>query len=79
MSIESEIYQERRTLTAAATASPTRPGEACHVPKPTDGILAPVLSSKNLIALAIIRGDGVQDRYCSLVQTQTAFLNFLTH
>ena len=47
--------QERLTLTAAATASPTSPGEACHVPRPTDGILAPVLSSKYLSAFAIIR------------------------
>lgn len=35
-----------RTLTAAMTALPTSPGGAFHVPRPTEGILAPVLSSK---------------------------------
>ena len=38
---------------AAVTASATAPGSARHVPKPTEGILAPVLSSKNGMALAI--------------------------
>ena len=38
---------------AAATASPTRPGSDCQVPKPTEGILAPVLSSKNRISFDI--------------------------
>jgi hypothetical protein len=34
------------TLTAATTASPTTPEGAFHVLRPTDGILAPSLSSK---------------------------------
>lgn len=38
---------------AAATASATRPGSDCQVPKPTEGILAPVLRSKNRISFAI--------------------------
>lgn len=44
---KSEIESEREgTLTAAMTAWPTTPGSACHVPKPTEGIFAPVLSVK---------------------------------
>lgn len=35
------------TLMATSTALPTSPGSDCHVPSPTDGIFAPVFSSKN--------------------------------
>ena len=38
---------------ALVTALPTTPGPACHVPNPTEGILAPVFNSKNRIAFAI--------------------------
>lgn len=38
---------------ATATASPTTPGSDCQVPKPTEGILAPVLRSKNRISFDI--------------------------
>lgn len=41
------------TLMAVATASATTPGGACHVPRPTEGIRAPVFNSKNRIALAM--------------------------
>jgi hypothetical protein len=39
-------YKMTTTLTAATTASPTTPEGAFHVPRPTDGILAPLLRSK---------------------------------
>lgn len=32
------VEKEGRTLTAAVTAWPTRPGSDCHVPRPNDGI-----------------------------------------
>ncbi len=38
---------------AVVTALPTTPGWACHVPNPTEGILAPVFNSKNRIEFAI--------------------------
>ena len=54
--IEQEVMKKKReTLIAMATASPTRPGSDCHVPKPTEGILAPVLSSKNRMSSDISR------------------------
>lgn len=40
---------------AMATAWPTRPGSDCHVPNPTEGILAPVLSWKNRMSSDISR------------------------
>lgn len=43
---------------AAETASPTTPGLDCQVPNPTEGILAPVFNSKNLISSAISRKLG---------------------
>ena len=44
--------RERKTLMAVATASPTRPGSDCHIPKATEGILAPVFNWKNEIGFA---------------------------
>jgi len=41
------------TSMALVIASATTPGSACHVPNPTEGILAPVFNSKNLINFAI--------------------------
>lgn len=40
-------------MIAVATAWPTRPGSDCHVPNSNEGILAPMLSSKNRISLDI--------------------------
>ena len=48
-----EDTKRKTTLIAMETALPTTPGAACQVPSPTEGILAPVLSSKYLIARAI--------------------------
>jgi hypothetical protein len=44
-----EIQYLKETLTATYTACPTTPGSAfpVAVPRPTDGILAPVLRRKN--------------------------------
>lgn len=38
---------------AVVIALATTPGSACQVPKPREGILAPVFNGKNLIAVAI--------------------------
>lgn len=40
---------------AVATASPTKPGLDCQVPKPKDGILAPVFNSKKRMSFAIFK------------------------
>lgn len=43
--------RKAKTLIAAVTALPTSPGSDCQVPRPTDGILAPLFNSKNLMSL----------------------------
>lgn len=48
------LRKEKRTLMAAVTASATKPGLDCQVPKPTEGILAPVFSSKCKISFSAI-------------------------
>lgn len=40
--------EKKQTLTALEIASKTTRGAASQVPKPTEGILAPVFNSKNL-------------------------------
>lgn len=57
LSLISEIIEQKRkskTLMAAATASPTKPGLDCQVPNPKEGILAPVFNSKKRISSAIL-------------------------
>lgn len=49
---------KKNTLTAACTASQTRPGLDCQVPNPTEGILAPVFSSKKRISSDILSLSG---------------------
>jgi hypothetical protein len=39
---------------ALETALPTTPGSDCHVPSPTEGILAPVFNLKKRTAFAAI-------------------------
>lgn len=70
-----KLNEKTQTLTAVVTASPTTPGEACHVPSPTDGILAPVFSSKTLIGLAIIRDLAIKEfKSSGFGLTHTAFV-----
>lgn len=59
--------QREHTLTAATTASPTTPGGAFHVPRPTEGIFAPVFRSKckgpYVISLSMFSGIGFNARF----------------
>lgn len=43
-----QTYWRYPACRAASTAAPTSPGLACQVPKPTAGILAPVLRVKDV-------------------------------
>lgn len=62
-----EIKKEKKnTLIAEATASPTMPGLACHVPSPNEGTLAPVFNWKNRIPSAIF-SLSTNRVFCTLV------------
>lgn len=61
--------RKAKTLIAAATALPTRPGSDCQVPRPTDGILTPVFNSKNLMSLIAMATEN--SRYQTAIVLET--------